>query len=69
MRIAMTGSGMMAMFMTRAILDSGHEIGAVIDNGRTIKGAKRWLSPLLASIFTPNAQVNAVARKRSIPII
>ena len=69
MRIAMTGSGMMAMFMTRAIIDSGHELVAVIDNGRTIKGAKRWLNPLLASIFTPNAQVNAVARKRRVPII
>jgi methionyl-tRNA formyltransferase len=69
MRIAMTGSGIMATLITRAILESGHELVAVIDNGRTVKGHKRWLSPLMASIFTPNAQVNAIARKRGIPIV
>ncbi|NUM55360.1 MAG: methionyl-tRNA formyltransferase [Candidatus Hydrogenedentes bacterium] len=69
MRIAMTGSGLMATLLARAILDAGHEIVAVIDNGRTIKGYKRWLNPLLASIFTPNAAVSAIARKRGVPIV
>ena len=65
MRIAMTGSGIMATLITRAILESGHELVAVIDNGRTIKGHKRWLGPLVSSIFTPNAQVNGIAEARS----
>ncbi|MBM3289995.1 MAG: methionyl-tRNA formyltransferase [Candidatus Hydrogenedentes bacterium] len=69
MRIAMTGSGLMATLIVRAIVASGHELVAVIDNGRTVKGYKRWLSPLLASVFTPNAQVSAIARRRGVPIV
>ena len=69
MRIAMTGSGLMATLIARAILASGHEIVAVIDNGRAVKGHKRWLSPLVSSIFTPNAQVNGIARGRGVPIV
>lgn len=69
MRIAMTGNGLMATLIARAILESGHDIVAVIDNGRAVKGYKRWLNPLLASIFTPNAQVSAIARKRRVPIV
>ncbi|GMU92505.1 MAG: methionyl-tRNA formyltransferase [Candidatus Hydrogenedentota bacterium] len=69
MRIAMTGSGYMATLMTKAILNSSHELVAVIDNGRTVKGRRRWLRPLLAAICTPNSQVCAIARRRRIPII
>jgi methionyl-tRNA formyltransferase len=69
MRIAMTGSGIMATLIARAIVESGHDLVAVIDNGRTIKGYKRWLGPLVSSIFTPNAQVNGIARRRGIPIV
>lgn len=68
MRIIMTGAGLLATLLTKAIIASGHELVGVIENGRTIKGYKRWLAPPLAAILTPNAQVIAIARRRRIPI-
>ncbi|MDZ4859659.1 MAG: methionyl-tRNA formyltransferase [Candidatus Hydrogenedentes bacterium] len=69
MRIAMTGAGHMAMLMTKAIIESGHELVAVIDNGRTTKGYRRRLNPAVAALFASKWKVNGIARRRGVPII
>lgn len=69
MRVVMTGSGYMATLMGKAIIESGHELVAIIDNGRTVKGYRRRLDPWVSSIFSPNGRLNGIARRRGIPII
>ncbi|HRK34623.1 MAG TPA: hypothetical protein PLJ47_08510, partial [Candidatus Hydrogenedentes bacterium] len=69
MRIAMTGGGHMAVLMTKAILESRHELVAVVDNGRTTKGFRRTLNPLMASLLASKWRVNGIARRRGLPIV
>jgi len=59
----------MAVLMTKAILESRHELVAVVDNGRTTKGFRRTLNPLMASLLASKWRVNGIARRRGLPIV
>lgn len=69
MRIALAGSGYMAMRFAHAILGSEHELCAVIQDGRQVRGFKRWLYPRIARVVSGNRSVAGIARRRGIPVV
>jgi methionyl-tRNA formyltransferase len=69
MRIALAGSGYMATRFAHAILKSGHELCAMIQDGRKVKGFRRWLYPVVAGLVTGERTVSGIARRRKLPII
>ncbi|HOJ34117.1 MAG TPA: methionyl-tRNA formyltransferase [Candidatus Hydrogenedentes bacterium] len=69
MRIALAGSGTLATSLLNALLDSSHEIVAVIQNGRT---KRRMIFNRLANfnfIFASYTDVREIAKKNRIPLV
>jgi len=69
MRIALAGSGYMATLFAKAILDTEHELCAVIQDGRQSRGIMRWLNPMFASIFSGRRSVSGIAKREGLPIL
>lgn len=69
MRIAVAGSGELALSMLKPLLDSGHEIVALIQDGRKCKGLSRRMSPILDRFLHGKANVLALAQRRRIPLV
>ena len=68
MRIALVGSGTLSVKMLLPLLDSKHEVVAVIVDGRATKGLRRWLDPRLARWFRGEFSLGGQAQKYEIPI-
>lgn len=69
MRIAFAGTGLMGVSLLLPLLESSHEVVAVVQNGRRTKGLSRWLSPAFASVFMSNSNVAGIAKRLRIPIV
>jgi methionyl-tRNA formyltransferase len=68
MRIAIAGSGLLAMAMVEAIDGSPHEIIAVIQNGRKTRGRKRRWEFRLPALSRRMTSVRGWARSRKLPV-
>ncbi|MCF6283890.1 MAG: methionyl-tRNA formyltransferase [Candidatus Hydrogenedentes bacterium] len=68
MRIARVGSGTLSVRMLTPLLQSDHEVVAVLLDGRKTKGYRRWLDPLAARHFRGSFSLGGQARKHGIPI-
>lgn len=68
MRIAIVGSGTLSVRMLTPLLASNHDIVAVLLDGRSTRGVKRWLGPPLARYFRGSFSLGGQARKHAIPI-
>ena len=68
MRIGIVGSGTLSVKMLLPLLDSKHEVAAVILDGRQTRGFRRWLDPRLARWFRGEFSLGGQARKYEIPI-
>jgi methionyl-tRNA formyltransferase len=69
MRIAVAGTGPLGMNLLVPLLDSPHEVVAVVQNGRKCRGMRRTLEPALAAIFQSGSNVAGAARNLRIPIV
>jgi len=69
MRIALAGSGMLAHGIMRALLNSRHEIVALIQNGRSMKRVPPFLKKAAYRLFPLETNVVGMAVRRGIPII
>ncbi|GMW03271.1 MAG: putative formyltransferase [Candidatus Hydrogenedentota bacterium] len=69
MRIALAGGGQLALKILEGALEAGHEIVALVQDGRQTKGYKQWLNPLLARLALGNRTVMGLARMKDIPFI
>lgn len=69
MRIALAGSGLLGATLYRALCESGHDIVAIVQDGRLTRGWKRRATPFAAQwLGGPNA-MTGIARWYKIPII
>ena len=68
MRIALVGSGMLSVRMLMPLLQSSHDVLAVLLDGRKTKGYRRWLDPMVARHFRGSFSLGGQARKYGIPI-
>lgn len=69
MRIAIAGSGQLAASMLFPLLDSDHEVAAVLLDGRSITGIKRSLSPLSDVILGNTGGLAFHALRHGLPIV
>lgn len=69
MRIAVAGSGTLGVCLMKQLLESRHEIVALIQNGRVIKGLKRKLLPRVGGLLFAKHTVTGLARLNDIPIL
>ena len=68
MRIAVAGSGRLAAGALARLLDSPHEIVAVVESGRR-SGIGRKADALLSAALSPGATPGGMALRRGIPIV
>ncbi len=69
MRIAVAASGRLAVSLSRPLMESSHEIVAVVQNGRKTKGVKRRLLPSYLSVVAGGSSAPGFAIRRGIPIV
>lgn len=69
MRIAIAGTGQLAAGMFRVLLESDHDIVAVVQDGRQAKGFKGFIARLFGRIFGGKNNLGAVARGQAIPVV
>ncbi|MCP4640166.1 MAG: methionyl-tRNA formyltransferase [bacterium] len=70
MRIVLAGSGLLVTQELKAILGSSHEVVGLIQNGRRIKGMRRWFMPLVMRILpTGKNDRRGLARRHGIPLV
>ena len=67
MRIAVVGTGTLSVRMLTPLLESDHEVVAVLLDGRKTKGLSRHLGPILARFFKGSFSLGGQARKLGIP--
>ena len=69
MRIAVAGSGRLAACLMRSLLDSSHEVVALVQNGRLSRGLRRHLSASAAYAFGPQTSVLGMAARNDVPVV
>jgi len=67
MRVAIAGTGTLGFSVLLATHDAGHEIVAVLHDGRKLKGYRRWFNPFIAGIFGAATTVTGYAKRHGIP--
>lgn len=67
MRIALAATGPLGAAMLSALLDSPHEVVALLRNGRTATAFQRLVLPRLGAVFAPNSSLLGMARRARIP--
>lgn len=68
MRIAIAGTGKLAAGMFCALLESDHEIVAVVQDGRQAKGFKGLVARFFGRHFGGKNNLNALAKGQGIPV-
>jgi len=66
-RIALAGTGPLGAALLSALLDSTHEVTALLRNGRAATAFQRLVLPRLASAFAPESSLLGMARRAKIP--
>ncbi|NIA14060.1 MAG: hypothetical protein GWP08_08260 [Nitrospiraceae bacterium] len=69
MRIALAGSGRLAASIMAAVLDSPHELVALVQNGRTRRGFGRALASATSHVFGARTTVLGLAARHRVPLI
>ncbi len=69
MRIAFAGSGTMGVAILLRLIESDHDIIAVVQNARTRKGLARRLSATLGSLLPRSDNVPGLAKRLKIPML
>ena len=69
MRIAFAGSGYLGASLVRPIMESRHELVALIQNGRGVSGFSRWAKPRLSRWLGGNRNLIGIAARNGIPIV
>jgi len=69
MRIAVAGTGALAASLLRPLLTSGHDVAAIVQNGRRTKGIKRFLLPPYLHLVGGAATPMGIAHRHGIPIV
>ncbi|MCX5772402.1 MAG: methionyl-tRNA formyltransferase [Candidatus Hydrogenedentes bacterium] len=69
MRIAIAGNGSLAFNMMKALLESQHQVVALVQNGRAVHGWKRAMVRLATSTFAFESTLNGLAYRKGMPTI
>ena len=69
MRIAIVGEGHLAMGLMGPLLGSGHEVVALVQNGRASKGLRRSFLRAAGRIAGPFAGITGLALRRGIHVV
>lgn len=69
MRIAVAGTGKLGSSVLVPLLESSHEVVAVVQDGRKTKGLRRWLDPWLLRFTSASMSFSGVAKRAGLPII
>lgn len=69
MRIALACTGRLGVCLMKPLLESSHEIVAVLQNGRQYRGLQRRLMPAAAGIFGGGTTPTGMAKRHGIPIL
>ncbi|MBN2308358.1 MAG: methionyl-tRNA formyltransferase [Candidatus Hydrogenedentes bacterium] len=69
MRIALAGGGYLAASLANAVLESSHEIVAIVQDGRRSQGARRWILPWVSAVVQPRGDVRGIAKRKRIPLL
>ena len=69
MRIAVAGSGRLAFNLMQALLESSHEVVALVQNGRTAKGLKRLAMKMSGYTLGAAGGVIGLAMRHGIPTV
>jgi len=68
-RIAIAGTGPLALNMMRALIESRHEVVALIQNGRKTRGLMRSMTTSLYTVFGGQSSVIGIAIHNRLPIL
>jgi methionyl-tRNA formyltransferase len=68
MRIAVAGTGLLGRTLMEPLLDSTHDVVAIVQNGRRYKGLNRWLFTATQTYENPQSPLG-LARRNRIPIV
>ena len=68
MRVIIAGSGLLGVSVMEPLIDSGHEVVGLIQNGRSTPPAKRRAARLRAYFTPPSLSTHSLASRERIPI-
>jgi len=68
MRIAVAGTGTLGLNVMVGAVNAGHDVVAVLQDGRKTKGFKRWWFPFITNLFGAAATVTGYAKRHGIPL-
>lgn len=69
MRIAVAGSGRLGTSVLAPLLESDHEIVALVGDGRRTRGFRRRLDPFVAGLFAGQHNFLGLGIRRGIPMV
>jgi methionyl-tRNA formyltransferase len=69
MRIAIAGNGSLGLNMMRALLESHHQVVALVQDGRALHGWKRGIFGLATSTFALESSLNGLAYRKGLPVV
>ncbi len=69
MRIAVAGSGRLGVSVLAPLLESNHQIVALVCDGRRTRGFRRRLDPFVSGLFAGPHNFLGLATRRGIPLI
>jgi len=68
MRVAVAGTGTLGFNVMLGTANAGHELVAIIQDGRKLQGGKRWFTLFITGIFGAAATVTGYAKRHGIPV-
>ena len=68
MRVAIAGTGRIAVKLFKALSSSSHEVVSVVQNGRRVQGVQRVIRPAVARLFRSGTMIG-LAKRHGLPII
>ena len=68
MRIVLAGTGRLGISLLDPLWDSPHEVVAILQDGRKVRGLRRICGPGLARVFASGQSMMGRARKLGLPI-
>ena len=69
MRVIIAGSGLLGVSVMEPLIDSGHEVVGLIQNGRITPPAKRRSAHFRALLTPPTVSTPSLARRRGVPVL
>ncbi|MBI3119520.1 MAG: methionyl-tRNA formyltransferase [Candidatus Hydrogenedentes bacterium] len=69
MRIALAGTGRLGVSLLMPLVKSSHEVVAIVQDGRRLKGLRRWAAPVAGQVLGGEQSVAGRARALGIPIV